>query len=99
MDRLYSLRKVEVETFYLRRGILASEAKSLVLEVMGAFRILFPKITTVEVSFLGVEDNTMEGDERLRDKEIYNMNLWKEIKVGTFLSDTVVFVVDLDQLT
>jgi len=78
---------------------LASEAKSLVLEVIAAFRYIFPSIKSIEVSFIGVTDTTLEGDERICDKEIYNANLWKEIKIGTFLRDNQMFVVDLDQLT
>jgi len=88
-----------VETFHLKRGIVTSEAKSLVLEVMDAFRILFPRVIAVEVNFYGITDTSMEGNERVSDKEIYNTNLWKEIKVGTFLPDSLMFFVDLNKLT
>jgi hypothetical protein len=88
----HSLKTVVVETFHLMRGMSPSDAKTIILEVMDAFRLLFPSVQYVHVKFDGVNDFSWQKGERVRDIELYNRNLWTSSKIGQFLPDNDLFV-------
>jgi len=87
---------VDVEGFYLRHDICPSDAKAIILESIKAFKYIFPGLKVVYVKFNGVKDNTKDGDETIRQKEIRNKKLWDDAKVGNFVVHDDAFLVDLN---
>jgi len=85
-----------VDTFYLRRDISPSDAKTIILETLIAFKFIFPLANVMEVKFVGIKDNSMDGDETVRRKELRNKKIWREANVGDYSMLDSSFIVDFN---
>jgi len=78
-----------VDTFYLRRDISPSDAKTIILETIIAFKFIFPLANVMEVKFVGIKDNSMDGDETVRRKELRNKKSGRKLMSVTTRCSTV----------